>query len=83
MPTDFGKGAVAVNPRGQLFVVLGRLYGARGVEKGWYGIGFNGEAVVGSVPEFIAPNLNVYLTQISEEPRNVKSHADVAGIVPE
>lgn len=32
MPSDFGKGAVTVTMRGQLFVTLGRLYGARGVE---------------------------------------------------
>lgn len=66
MPIDCGKGAVAVTTRGQLFVALGRLYGAGGVETGWYGIGFNGGRVVDDTPEFLASNLNAYLAQTYE-----------------
>ena len=83
MPTDFGKGAVAVTTRGQLFVALGRLYEARGVESGWYGIGFNGERVRDDEPEFLAKNLNAYLTATYEEKSNVESIANVSHAVTE
>ena len=61
------KGAVATTTQGQLFVALGRLYGVRGVETGWYGIGFNGEHVVGANPTFHAENINAFLAQTCGE----------------
>ena len=83
MPTDFGKGSVAVTSRGQLFVALGRLIWKRGAESGWYGIGFNGERVADDSPEFLAHNLNAYLTTTYEENSNVESISDVSHSVPE
>ena len=64
MPSDYGKGSVAVTERGQLFITLGRFNGA---DSGWYGIGFNGERVVATQPEFLARNLNAYLLQLANE----------------
>jgi len=63
MPTDFGRGSVAVTARGQLFVALGRLSETNNGESRWYGIGFNGKHVVAAQPEFLAKNINVYLTK--------------------
>ena len=73
MPNDFGdpvqyderivKGAVLSDERGTLYVACGRYLRADKTPNGWHGIGFNGKRVSADLPEFIAPNLNVFMKE--------------------
>jgi hypothetical protein len=62
--TRIKKGCVAVTQRGTLYLVLGKFF--RKTDKtpnGWHGIGFNGKRVQCDYPEFVALNINSYITK--------------------
>jgi hypothetical protein len=56
------KGCVIVDDHGFLYIAMGKFFRkSDGTPNAWYGVGFNGEQILCELPQFVAPNINVYI----------------------